>query len=650
MTKKHLLVIVLATSFFFSCNNYLNVVPKNDVQTIETIFEKREDAATWLKTCYTFLIDPIATVVINPAYVGTDEVVAGDYLRLNKEGTWWDGLFIADGLQMVQNPYGNIWKKDQFYAGIRYCNIFLQNIHRVYNMEDDEKTLWAAEVKALKAHMYFELMRRYGPIVLVPENIETNSAIEDMQQPRSPIDTCVKAIVNLLDEAIQDLPPLREKEKSRYGFYSLEAAWALKANVLLYAASPIFNGNTMYANFKNKDGVQLVSQEYDKEKWHQAAITADSAIQICLHYGKGLIEGEASKATPLLNTMMDIENSVLARNFENKEALLMLRTYGYDFRWYSWVLPYIKDSGEDDNDLYGSGLYGCIAPSIKMVEMYYTEHGLPIDEDNEWDLSLRYKPGRETNPSYRGVVSLDEDVLQLHLRREPRFYAHIAADRCYWQRGKGEDHNYVVRPYLGEAFGSAASTINNSVPQNLTGYWMKKHTYSDVSNFDYEEQRADIEEGYIIFRLAELYLIAAEAWNEYLDVPDDRVWDPLNVVRERAGIPDVKTSWENYSNTPTKVTTKIGMRQIIRDEWNVEFAFEGRRFWNLRRWLTAGEELNDVQLGWNILGDDAQGFYNNYDGPIVVWNKRKFLVPRDYLFPLRSEEVIISGCVQNPGW
>ena len=82
----------------------------------------------------------------------------------------------------------------------------------------------------------------------------------------------------------------------------------------------------------------------------------------------------------------------------------------------------------------------------------------------------------------------------------------------------------------------------------------------------------------------------------------------------------------------------------------MEFAFEGRRFWNLRRWLTAGEELNDVQLGWNILGDDAQGFYNNYDGPIVVWNKRKFLVPRDYLFPLRSEEVIISGCVQNPGW
>ena len=646
---RRLLILILSMPFFFSCNEWLDVVPENDVQTIETIFEKREDAAAWLKSCYVFVTEPISAVPVNPAYVGADEVVAGDYLRQNA-GEWWEGLFIADGLQMVQSPYGNIWKKDEFYAGIRYCNIFLENIHKVYNMEDDEKTLWAAEIKALKAHMYFELMRRYGPIVLVPENIATNSVIEDMQQPRSPIDTCVEAIIDLLDEAIKDLPPLDQKEKSRSAYYALEGAWALKANVLLYAASPIFNGNTMYANFKNRRGEQLVSQEYDKEKWHRAALAADSAIQICLRNNRSLVSGNTSKATPLLNTMMDIEKSVLARNFENSEALLMFRHFGLTYRWYPWVLPYVKDTGEDDNDLFGPGLEGCIAPSIKMVELYYTDHGLPIDEDVEWDLSQRYKPGRETNPAYRGVVSLDESVLNLHLRREPRFYAHIAADRCYWQRGKDEAHNYIVRPYLGEAFGSVSSTINNSVPQNLTGYWMKKHTYSEVSNFDYEDERGDIEEGYVIFRLAELYLIAAEAWNEYLDAPDARVWDPLNVVRERAGIPDVKTSWENYSSSPDKVNTKTGMRQIIRDEWNVEFAFEGRRFWNLRRWLTAGEELNDVQLGWNILGEDAQSFYNNYDGPIVVWNKRKFLVPRDYLFPLRSEEVIISGCVQNPNW
>lgn len=120
----------------------------------------------------------------------TDEVVAGEYTRqlLTTQHRWqWYGLFIGDGLQMVQEPYANIWKKDLFYAAIRYCNIFFEKIGGVYNMPDNEKALWVAELKALKAQLYFELMRRYGPIILVPENIEVNSDIEIMQQPRSPI-------------------------------------------------------------------------------------------------------------------------------------------------------------------------------------------------------------------------------------------------------------------------------------------------------------------------------------------------------------------------------------------------------------------------------------------------------------------------------
>ena len=152
----------------------------------------------------------------------------------------------------------------------------------------------------------------------------------------------------------------------------------------------------------------------------------------------------------------------------------------------------------------------------------------------------------------------------------------------------------------------------------------------------------------MLIRLAELYLISAEAWNEYSG-PTDKAIVPLNVIRERAGIPDVVTSWKN-SNAPQQVDTKEGMRKIIRDEWNVEFAFEGQRFWNLRRWWIAHEELNEKQLGWNILGTDARQFYNNYEGPIVVWTERKFVSPRDYLFPMEAEQVMISGCKQNPGW
>jgi hypothetical protein len=92
------------------------------------------------------------------------------------------------------------------------------------------------------------------------------------------------------------------------------------------------------------------------------------------------------------------------------------------------------------------------------------------------------------------------------------------------------------------------------------------------------------------------------------------------------------------------------MREIIRQEWNIEFAFEGRRFYNLRRWMTAHEELNSPLYGWNIIGDTEERFYNNNKEPIIVWRKRSFTAPRDYFFPIGSEEVMISGCVQNPGW
>ena len=94
------------------------------------------------------------------------------------------------------------------------------------------------------------------------------------------------------------------------------------------------------------------------------------------------------------------------------------------------------------------------------------------------------------------------------------------------------------------------------------------------------------------------------------------------------------------------------MRDIIRQEWNIEFAFEGTRFWNLRRWKTAAAELNVELYGWNISGENAKSFYNNFEGPKVVWTKNKggFNASRDYLFPIRAEEILNSGITQNPNW
>ena len=99
----------------------------------------------------------------------------------------------------------------------------------------------------------------------------------------------------------------------------------------------------------------------------------------------------------------------------------------------------------------------------------------------------------------------------------------------------------------------------------------------------------------------------------------------------------------------TRDWCKSGLREIIRREGNIEFAFEGYRFWNVRRWKIANVELNEQAFGWNVLGNNANTFYNN-GRPMVVYSGNKFVAPRDYFWPIRSEEVQRAGCVQNLGW
>ena len=514
-------------------------------------------------------------------------------------------------------------------------------------MTEAEKINWRAEAMAVKAFYYFELVKRYGPIVLVPTNIDVNVDLQKMQVPRSHVDTCFNEIVRLLDEAIPDLYYSKEREASHKLFPSKEGAMALKAKVLLYQASPLFNGNDFYVNFKGKDGEPLFNTKYDPEKWKRAAEAADEVVALCESLGYKLITGDQDKATNLLNDMRDIELSIWEREYDGVEAVFMTGFQGALINSFPYLLPNFPE-GYPEKESSARGTFG---PSMKMVESFYTKNGLPLNMDKEWPYANRYKMGREVDNTYQGVVALNEDVLNLHLRREPRFYAHIAADRCYWQRGPVASKNLEVQAYRGEAFGLHESYLDASTRQNICGYYVKKYTRTEVQTSNYRSNSAVLGDcRWPVIRLAELYLMQAEAWNEYLNKPDDRVYEPLNKVRRRAGIPDVQDAWKKFSTHPQQVENQAGMREIIRQEKTVEFAFEGHRFWDLRRWKTAHLELNDKILGWNVLGDNARTFYNNYEGPVFVWSKVKFISPRDYLFPIKAEEVMISGYVQNPGW
>lgn len=650
MRKRILLLLVLPLFALSSCGDWLDVVPESDIATIESEFETYAEAEDWLRTCYAFLQYPYAQYN-NIAYWATDEMVADNYLRNLTGASRRDGLDIIAGRQNVFTPYDDVWYdktfsqdpdsyRQDYYTAIVLCNHFIAHIDQVYNLSDRDKKEWKAEVKALKAFFYFELMRRYGPVVIVPEDMDPNQDVEDLKYPRSHVDTCFNYIVRLCDEAAADLPFLNEKQSERRGYFNKEAALALKARTLLYAASPLFNGNRDYADFRNKNGEPLFNSTEDPEKWRRAAEAADSVIAIT---SARLVEGNTAN-TPLQATMLDIEKSVLTNNFVNDEALWMIKVQTFQNGFPYYTLPDYDDGS--NHSLQG----GCFVPTMKMVEMFYTENGLPIDQDLNWVGSGNYYAlSEENDPKYTDVVVQGEPVLNLHRRREPRFYADIAADGCYWRLGSAIENNYLVRTYQGEDFGLGENRLNSLVPQNITGYWLKKWCSSSSTLAAHEGDLTTLgTKTYPIFRLAEMYLISAEAWNEY-EGPSQKVYDKLNVVRKRAGIPDVEDAWRN-AREPNKINTKEGMRDIIRQEWNIEFAFEGTRFWNVRRWKTANIELSERVFGWNVVGDDANSFFNNGQGPVIVYSGNRFVAPRDYLYPIRSEEVQRSGFVQNPGW
>lgn len=638
--KKNILSIFCLILMSTSSCNYLDMVPEKDIETIESTFERRGNVEQWWLGLYGKFHEIIGSVTYNPAYLGADEYIANQILY--GRALHLGALHIAAGDQMSQEPYCQTWRA--MYAIIRNCNIFLENIHLTYNLTEADRKWWIADVKALKAQIYFELMRNYGPICLVDKATSVDLPIEDYQLPRQPVDVCFKHIVDLLDEAAPNIPMHKDRIYSYAHTISLEGLYALKAKVLLYAASPLYNGNIDYSDFKNKNGESLFNSKYDHNKWLLAAEAADKAVRICESGDRKLYKSDGSKKTNLLNKMADIEFSVFS-NFDNPEFLLEAKLAPH---FYSYILPRLENSEHLNAQASGS-----LSPSMKMVEMYYTVNGLPIDSDNSWSYPHRYAIGLESSYVYEGVVALNTESVNLHKQREPRFYASIAGDRMYFQRGTNNmntDYNLLVKAHKGEEpWGTTKDIITTTENQNITGYWLKKLLSSKIPTKFYMDQLVK-NETIAIIRLAELFLMQSEAWNEYLEVPDERVYAPINKVRERAGIPSVKESWTNYSNQPDKINTRIGMRDIIRHEYNVELAFEGHRYWNIRRWWIAHEVMNKEQNCWNILGTNFQSFYNNGGVPTYKINCHKFISPRDYLAPIKAEQILISGMKQNPNW
>jgi len=624
--------IILGASFLVflaglsSCKKFLDVVPDN-VATIDNAFTLRTQAKKFLYTCYSFM-PKNGQLGDDPAMVGGDEL-----WEIPERGAYLD---MAKGFQSKVGPLGDRWQ--QMYQGIRDCNIFLENIGKVPDMEPEEKISWISEVKFLKAYYHFCLVRMYGPIPLIKNNLPISADVNEVKVFRDPVDSCFNYIATLLNEAAPGLPLTIISPATEAGRITLPIALSLRAKVLVTAASPLFNGNTDQSALKNSNGTQLFNTTYSKAKWDTAVVACKRAIDVCASAGMKLYIYNPSFqqfiVSDTIKTQLSINGAVTEKwNSEVIWANTQSDTYNLQRLISSWWDPRYLD---------GVITRGELSPPLKIAEMFYSSNGVPINEDKTYDYTGRYNL-RVSGDADRLYVHKGYITVGLHFNREPRFYADLGFDGAvYYGHGRYDDKDFMGLFYLEGKFkqrnGKGKYGFNT-----VTGYNLKKliHFQNVVNS---QDDYSVVNYPYPIMRLSDLYLLCAEALNES-EGPGTEVNKYIDLVRARAGLPTVATSWTNFSTNPVKYQNKDGMRAIIHQERLIELSFESQRLWDLRRWKESATELNKQILGWDLSQTEPISYYRT----TVVYNQS--FGSKDYFWPIDENYIVNNrNLAQNLGW
>ena len=654
---KSLMKIIAACSLIgiMSCSKFLDVVP-NDTATLDNAFSNRSVMEKFMRTCYSGLPDPTDPFYYPAYYTSKDEFdwrVDGRAMRSNA------GM-IARGLQNPNTPYQDYWSGTNggkaMYVAIRDCNIFLENAHIPRDIDEIERARWVAEVKFLKAYYHFFLMELYGPIVLVKENLPVSASPEEAKVYREPVDECVDYIVELLDEAMPDLPLVVPDPQTEQGRISQTIALSVKAKVLALAASPFFNGNTDYAGWVDNREKRLISQTYDPKKWERAATAIKEAIDACQSAGLHLYEfnkysggAQTFAMNDTLVREMTIRKAVTEDADRNPGVIWATQEQFADGKGNATALGYSLIGNmlrQQFPFMYSTDQSNAInthSASWHMAELFYSNNGVPINEDKNFDYANRYKPRRATPADkHESYIATGEITASMNFNREPRFYADLGFDRGYFELSTTTtDGGKTFGPFLkhrsseiGTFAGSSSYTpkkiiaFESSSSQGVTGRGYSAHPYQ-----------------FPLIRLSDMYLLYSEALNEVKAQPDEEVYRWIDEVRAKAGLDGVVQSWENASIFPNAPKDKNEMRKIIRKERLIELAFEGQRFWDIRRWKIADQYWSLPPTSWSE-STNAELYYVPY-----VYGAARQVTFRDYLYPIRDSDLRVNtNLVQTYGW
>ncbi len=271
--SQYIFFIVISLISFVACSKNVEKIPL-EFNTDEYIFDAYDSLG---RNAQAYLNGILFTLPKSYNRVNSDMLDAStDDAISSATGTTDVSKLATGGYSSSTMPEAeNVWASS--YAGIRKANIFINNIDIVPTKDVSgngllKKVVWKAEARFVRALFYFELVKRYGGIPLVGDNVWALGA--DMQLPRNSFKSCVDYIVGECDAIYNDLRTMKQAASSSdYQSPTKGAAMALKARVLLYAASPLFNGGNIDAA-NDKTGYT----DADPQRWKLAADAAKTVM------------------------------------------------------------------------------------------------------------------------------------------------------------------------------------------------------------------------------------------------------------------------------------------------------------------------------------------------------------------------------------
>ena len=479
-----------------------------------------------------------------------------------------------------------------FYDGIHRVNTFIRSVKGMRGIITDEQiNEYVAEAKFLRAMFYFSLTDLFGGVPYYDESTNVNEESMNLKQPRSSLEEVRAHILEDLDEAIKYLPV--EHAASEYGRATKGAAYALRGKVHLY--------DKEWQSAIN-DFEEIV---YNKSNNYGYALDDDYARVFKLYNGAKSPE-----------TVFSIQNkSGVGTEYGMQIQALMGCRGAYGSCWNNTV------------------------PSTQLVDMYEFKDGRPFNWDEifpgynamtpvqRWEgLSVGWGG---SGPRVGLRVAATAKILSAYTCRDPRLMATVIVPYSHYMGNIGRTTNVDLIFALDH---NLAGNANGGTIQNNAGWvsYLYRKFVTEGDQGGAISNRLHTPFAFPLIRFADVLLMLSEAYNEAGQL--DKAVTEFNKVRARVGMPGLNSgpAWMVVSN-------KEQMAERIRKERAVEFAGEGLRFSDLRRWgyEIAHKTLNNV---------DA---VNIYGEPIYT----HLFTERDMLWPIPGvERERNKELTQNPGW